>query len=97
MFQDSFFETIDMPMADQFEAAENRPEPIGVDWPPAPAYTMQQAFDKPLVYCLKCGKATDGAMFCSAKCRSAWIGSMNAFNAKLAKTSLVGESEKPLF
>jgi hypothetical protein len=37
--------------------------------------------------CLKCGKPTE-EMFCSAKCRTAWTKSMNAFADRTTRTTL---------
>ena len=84
MNQQAFFETLDYPLADAFEAADNRsifdPQPLPL--PPL------QISEKPAMagHCLKCGKPSP-SMFCNQKCRQSWIGGMNAWHAKLPKAN----------
>jgi len=92
MRQDAFFETVDFPLADLFEAAE-KPHQARQCVPATqatagPSLPTRPASEPPR--CLRCGKACS-AMFCNAKCRAAWIGGMNAWNARLARTTITGE------
>ena len=82
------FETIDYPMADLFESAEQSPAPAPCIVASKPSPVVQPA------KCLQCGRASD-SMFCSGKCRDKFQAAGDRFAAKLAKTRI--EGEQPLF
>ena len=70
------------------------PYPLGELWERPQSAMIEIAplvqTNPPTVNCLKCGKVSVG-MFCNAKCRTAWIGSMNAWQARMSKTRIEGE------
>jgi len=96
MFQDSFFETVDLPLADLFEQAEQSParEPAA---PPATLTRAQILASQHNGRCLKCGKQATGGMFCGAACRAKWETARSTTITRLAKTRLVGATEQALF
>jgi hypothetical protein len=96
MFQDSFFETVDLPLADLFEQAEYSPasEPVA---PPAKPTRAQILASQHNGRCLKCGKPAAGGMFCGAVCRGKWETARSTLSTRLAKTRLVGAVEQALF
>lgn len=57
--------------------------------PPAPKPTQP-----PVKHCLKCNKShRRPSQFCSAKCRTAWMASMNKWADRFAKTKIPGQDD----
>ena len=67
--------------SDPGPAPEVAPEPV--------ACPLKQSPPKGANQCLWCHKTCGLALFCSAKCRKAWIADMHAYANRLAKTRLV--------
>jgi hypothetical protein len=99
MFQDSFFETVDLPLADLFERAETSDgAPDYVEYTPLATLTRAQILaSQHNGKCLKCGKPATAGMFCGSTCRGKWETARSTLSNRLAKTRLVGAIEQALF
>jgi hypothetical protein len=74
---------------------EPAPAPVVATPKPLPSPAKQPP-PKGANQCLRCHKTCGLKLFCSAKCRKAWVADMNAYANRLGKTRLVDARENDL-
>jgi hypothetical protein len=76
------------------------PEPAPAPAPQVACKPLSSAVKQPppkgANQCLRCHKTCGLKLFCSAKCRKAWIADMNAYANRVGKTRLVDARENDL-